>query len=131
MPVLGIDVGGTKTVCLLADEDGGVIAEAREEGANLQGAGELALEKVLHAVMEKTLADTGGSSVGHLPGHRGRRSRADEAVVRNIMRRIGHKARILIVNDALIALQAGIENAAGIVIVSGTGSIAYGRNANG
>ena len=56
---------------------------------------------------------------------------ADEAVVRSIMARIGYKARILIVNDALIALQAGVENAAGIVIVSGTGSIAYGRNADG
>jgi N-acetylglucosamine kinase-like BadF-type ATPase len=43
MPVLGIDVGGTKTVCLLADDDERVIAEGREEGANLQGAGELAL----------------------------------------------------------------------------------------
>ena len=27
MPVLGIDVGGTKTVCLLADEDERVLAE--------------------------------------------------------------------------------------------------------
>ena len=59
MPVLGIDVGGTKTVCLLADDDERVIAEGREEGANLQGAGELALEKVLHSVMEKTLEGTG------------------------------------------------------------------------
>ena len=58
MPVLGIDVGGTKTVCLLADEDERIVAEGREEGANLQGAGELALEKVLHSVMEKTLDGT-------------------------------------------------------------------------
>ena len=56
MPVLGIDVGGTKTVCLLANEDGTVLAEAREAGANLQGVGELALEKVLHRVMEAALA---------------------------------------------------------------------------
>ena len=44
------------------------------------------------------------------------------------MKRIGYKARILVVNDALIALQAGIGDGPGIVIVSGTGSIAYGRN---
>ena len=56
---------------------------------------------------------------------------SDEAVVRSIMRRIGYKARILVVNDALIALQAGVGDAAGIVIVSGTGSIAYGRNDQG
>ena len=47
------------------------------------------------------------------------------------MKRIGYKARILVVNDALIALQAGIGDGPGIVIVSGTGSIAYGRNAAG
>ena len=47
------------------------------------------------------------------------------------MSRIGYKARILVVNDALIALQAGVGDAPGIVIVSGTGSIAYGRNDRG
>src|SRR5204863_8777101 len=45
----------------------------------------------------------------------------------SIMKRIGYKARILVVNDALIALQAGVGEDPGIVIVSGTGSIAYGR----
>ena len=131
MPVLGIDVGGTKTVCLLADDDERVIAEAREEGANLQGAGELALEKVLHSVMEKTLEGTGVIPSAICLGIAGVDRASDEAVVRSIMNRIGYKARILVVNDALIALQAGVGNGAGIVIVSGTGSIAYGRNDQG
>jgi N-acetylglucosamine kinase-like BadF-type ATPase len=131
MPVLGIDVGGTKTVCLLADNDERVIASGREEGANLQGAGELVLEKVLHSVMETTLEGTGVLPSAICLGIAGVDRASDEAVVRSIMRRIGYKARILIVNDALIALQAGVGDAAGIVIVSGTGSIAYGRNDSG
>ena len=131
MPVLGIDVGGTKTVCLLADNDERIIAEGREEGANLQGAGELALEKVLHSVMEKTLEGTGIIPSAICLGIAGVDRATDEAVVRAIMNRIGYKARILVVNDALIALQAGIGDGAGIVIVSGTGSIAYGRNDRG
>src|SRR5688572_20021536 len=131
MPVLGIDVGGTKTVCLLADGDERVIAEGRDEGANLQGAGELVLEKVLHSVMEKTLEHAGVVPSAICLGIAGVDRAADEAVVRSIMSRIGYKARILIVNDALIALQAGIGDAPGIVIVSGTGSIAYGRNSDG
>jgi N-acetylglucosamine kinase-like BadF-type ATPase len=57
--VLGIDAGGTKTVCLLADQDGAVIAEARRSGANLQASGELQVEKVLHEVMEEALGDRG------------------------------------------------------------------------
>jgi N-acetylglucosamine kinase-like BadF-type ATPase len=131
MPVLGIDVGGTKTVCMLAGDTERVIAEGREDGANLQGAGELALEKVLHSVMEKTLEGTGILPSAICLGIAGVDRAADEAVVRGIMSRIGYKARILVVNDALIALQAGIGDAAGIVIVSGTGSIAYGRNEQG
>lgn len=131
MPVLGIDVGGTKTVCLLADDSGSVIAQGREEGANLQGAGELALEKVLHSVMESTLATSGATPSAICLGIAGVDRAADEAVVRSIMMRIGYKARILVVNDALIALQAGVDDAPGIVIVSGTGSIAYGRNSDG
>jgi N-acetylglucosamine kinase-like BadF-type ATPase len=35
------------------------------------------------------------------------------------------------VNDALVALEAGAPGLPGVVIISGTGSIAYGRNANG
>lgn len=131
MPVLGIDVGGTKTVCLLADADERIIAEAREDGANLQGAGELALEKVLHSAMEKTLEGTGVIPSAICLGIAGVDRASDEAIVRSIMNRIAYKAKILVVNDALIALQAGIRSDAGIVVVSGTGSIAYGRNDHG
>ena len=131
MHVLGIDVGGTKTVCLLANEAGTILAEAREAGANLQGVGELALEKVLHNVMEAALAGHRVMPSAICLGIAGVDRAHDQVVVRGIMDRIGYKAAILIVNDALIALQAGIGDAAGIVIVSGTGSIAYGRNAHG
>jgi N-acetylglucosamine kinase-like BadF-type ATPase len=131
MHVLGIDVGGTKTVCLLATEDGTIVAGAREQGANLQGAGELALEKVLHSAMERALAGHGVLPSAICLGIAGVDRAGDEAVVRAIMSRIGYKAKILVVNDALIALQAGVGEAPGIVIVSGTGSIAYGRNRRG
>jgi N-acetylglucosamine kinase-like BadF-type ATPase len=131
MHVLGIDVGGTKTVCLLSNEDGTVLAEARDAGANLQGVGELALEKVLHRVMEAALSGQRVTPSAICLGIAGVDRAEDQAVVQGIMDRIGYKATILIVNDALVALQAGIGDAPGIVIVSGTGSIAYGRNARG
>jgi N-acetylglucosamine kinase-like BadF-type ATPase len=131
MHVLGIDVGGTKTICLLANEDGTILAEAREAGANLQGVGELALEKVLHNVMESALAGQRVLPSAICLGIAGVDRADDQDVVRGIMDRIGYKAAILIVNDALIALHAGIGDAPGIVVVSGTGSIAYGRNARG
>ena len=131
MHVLGIDVGGTKTVCLLANDDGTILAEAREAGANLQRVGELALEKVLHRVMETALSSQRVTPSAICLGIAGVDRADDQTVVHAIMNRIGYKATILIVNDALIALQAGIGDAPGIVVVSGTGSIAYGRNARG
>jgi N-acetylglucosamine kinase-like BadF-type ATPase len=129
--VLGIDVGGTKTVCLLGDEEGRVLSTARGPGANLQAVGELQLEKVLHTVMEEAVARETTVPAAICLGIAGVDRPEDASVVRGIMSRIGYKARILIVNDALIALQAGIGAAAGIVIVAGTGSIAYGCDSHG
>ena len=131
MHVLGIDAGGTKTVCLLADAEGRIVSAARGGGANLQAAGELELEKVLHAVMEDALGERDLQPAAICLGIAGVDREADAAAVRGIMRRIGFKARTLVVNDALIALAAGAGDEPGIVIVAGTGSISYGRDAKG
>src|SRR5215212_3546362 len=115
MHVLGIDAGGTKTVCLLADEQGAILSEGRGAGANLHTAGELAVEKVLHEAMEAAIGDAAITPAAICLGIAGV-DRDDEArTVRAIMRRIGHKARVLVVNDALIALVAGARDAAGVV----------------
>lgn len=129
--VLGIDAGGTKTVCLLADEQGNIVAEARAGGANLQAAGELEVEKVLHRVMEEALGSRLIVPAAICLGIAGVDRPDDFAVVSAIMRRIGYKARIVVVNDALVALEAGAPGQPGIVVISGTGSISYGRNAKG
>src|SRR4051812_41759376 len=129
--VLGIDAGGTKTVCLLADEGGSIVAEARGGGANLQAAGELEVEKVLHRVMEEALGDRAVVPAAICLGIAGVDRPDDSAVVSAIMRRIGYKARIVVVNDALVALEAGAPGQPGVVVISGTGSISYGRNARG
>jgi len=126
--VLGIDAGGTKTVCQLADENGEVVAEARRGGANLQASGELEVEKVLHEVMEEAIGDHDVRPAAVCLGIAGVDRPDDARAVREIMRRIGYKARILVVNDALVALEAGAPAQSGVVVIAGTGSIAYGRN---
>jgi N-acetylglucosamine kinase-like BadF-type ATPase len=128
MYVLGIDAGGTKTVCQLADGAGDVLAEARRGGANLQAVGELEVEKVLHEVMEEALADRDVIPSAICLGIAGVDRPDDARVVRGIMRRIGYKAKVLVVNDALVALEAGAPAQPGVVVIAGTGSIAYGRN---
>lgn len=128
MHVLGIDAGGTKTVCQLANEQGEVLAEARRGGANLQASGELEVEKVLHEVMEEAIGDHDVRPAAICLGIAGVDRPDDARVMQALMRRIGHKAKVLVVNDALIALEAGAPNGPGVVIIAGTGSIAYGRN---
>lgn len=132
MLILGIDAGGTKTVCQLADAKGRVLAEARGAGANLQAVGELEVEKTLHGLMDEVLQGREEQRLGAIcVGMAGVDRPGDAAVVRGIMRRIGQNARVLIVNDALIALEAGAPGGPGVVIIAGTGSICYGRNADG
>jgi N-acetylglucosamine kinase-like BadF-type ATPase len=132
MHVLGIDAGGTKTVGLLADEDGTIVSSARGPGANLQVAGELEVEKVLHHVMDTALDgrhDIWPRAV--CLGIAGVDREDDARIVSAIMRRISPGSRVLVVNDALVALEAGAPGSPGIVIICGTGSIAYGRTATG
>ena len=107
MHVLGIDAGGTKTVCLLADDRGEVISSARGGGANLQASGELAVEKVLHAVMEQAIGDRDVRPAAICLGIAGVDRESDASAVRGIMRRIGFKTPTLVVNDALVALVTG------------------------
>lgn len=134
MHVLGIDAGGTKTVALLADADGTVVGEGRAGGANLQAHGELEVEKVLHHVIDQATAGRQLPPAAVCLGVAGVDREGDGQVIRGIMLRLGFRSRVVVVNDALIALVAGVPVGAGgapgpgIVLVSGTGSIAYGVN---
>jgi N-acetylglucosamine kinase-like BadF-type ATPase len=114
--VIGIDAGGTKTVCLLANEHGEILARTRGEGANLQAVGELQVEKILHTVMAQAI---------------GSRRIVPAAICLGIAGVDRPNDAAVIVNDALIALETGAPGQPGVVIISGTGSIAYGRNAAG
>ena len=143
MRVLGIDAGGTKTTALLADADGRIVGEGRAGGANLQAHGELEVEKVLHGVIDLALGDPAAAPAAVCLGLAGVDREGDLQVIREMMKRLGFRSRTLIVNDALIALVAGNggigpgprqgfgEAYAGVVLVSGTGSIAYGVSKRG
>lgn len=127
--VIGIDAGGTKTIGLLADETGQVLAEVRGSGANLQTHGELEVEKVFDDIVEALAQGRTISAVGL--GIAGVDRPHDEAVIRGILRRLGHRDNVRVVNDAAIALVAGAPDGVGIVVLAGTGSISYGGDRHG
>ncbi len=129
MHVIGIDAGATKTVCLVADERGRVLGEARGSGANLAVNEEFGVEKVLHAVMDEASRGVQEPPAAVCLGMAGVDRPEDGRMARTIMRRLGYRSRVLVVNDALLALVAGVGLEPGIVVISGTGAIVYGRNA--
>ncbi len=131
MYVLGIDAGGTKTVCYFADGEGRIVGEGRGGGANLQAHGELEVEKVLHAVIETAVGNRSIIPTAVCLGIAGVDREDDDIIVRGIMRRLGFRTNALVVNDALIALVAGTGDDPGVVLIAGTGSIAYGVNQDG
>ncbi|TAK12051.1 MAG: hypothetical protein EPO35_11745 [Acidobacteria bacterium] len=129
--VIGIDAGGSKTVCQLGDQDGNVLRESRGPGANLQSAGELEVEKVLHDVLSEVLMEAPQPPLAICLGMAGVDRPTDAQVVQGILKRLCRGTRALVVNDALVALEAGAPGQPGVVLIAGTGSIAYGRDGHG
>jgi N-acetylglucosamine kinase-like BadF-type ATPase len=131
---LGIDGGGSKTECVLADEAGAVLARASGPGTNLH--------RVLPAVLRETMADcreqigraTGLSSLPvevTCAGFAGGGSVEARARARPLLQELFHPHRLYIVADMEIALEAAVGVRPGVVLLAGTGSIAYGRNSLG
>jgi N-acetylglucosamine kinase-like BadF-type ATPase len=128
--VIGIDAGATKTVAYLADAGGNLLQKASAAGANLYASGEAGVERVMGEVLEAVTRGHDATLAAVCVGIAGV-DRDDEVwAVRAIVRRIGCPAPVVVVNDALVALVAGAGDGAGVVIISGTGSMVYGRNAS-
>ncbi len=127
--VIGIDAGGTKTVALLADETGEVRAKAVGGGANLLVQGELGVEKVLFQVIEALDAPRPVAAV--CLGIAGVGKTEGQDLIHGVLRRLGMGQTVRIETDAHVALVAGAPDGSGIVVVAGTGSVAYGVDPSG
>ena len=128
--VIGVDAGGTKTVGLLADESGAIVRQARAGGANLVAEGELGVEKALYEVV--TALDPPGPVAAICLGIAGVDRADNKQLIQGVLARLGfRRAAVHVVNDAHVALVGGAPEGIGIVVVAGTGSIAYGVDRRG
>jgi N-acetylglucosamine kinase-like BadF-type ATPase len=131
---LGFDGGGTKTDCVLLDAKGAVIGEGHGGPANpLRSGFEGAFSSLHNAAAEAIAAakirpgDITCVCAG-LAGA-GRRS-----VARRVMVFLAQEfplALTQVVTDYEVALEAAAGRGPGVVLIGGTGSVAYGRNAAG
>jgi N-acetylglucosamine kinase-like BadF-type ATPase len=127
--VLGVDAGGTKTVCQLADDEGRVLADVRGPSAHLPSLGPSGVQAVLGELIARALAGQAGRPRAICLGMSGVDQPREAEAIRRVLTSLGQHAQALVVNDALIALEAGAPGQPGVVVIAGTGSIAYGRDA--
>ncbi|HZR58879.1 MAG TPA: BadF/BadG/BcrA/BcrD ATPase family protein [Terriglobales bacterium] len=129
---LGIDGGGSKTSCLLGDETS-VLGSGTGSGSNVVRVGEASARKSLSEAIYQacSAANISPSQISRtcvgVAG--GARKDVDEIVRAIVSKIVG--GEIEVVGDMVIALQAAFGDGPGVIVIAGTGSIAYGRNSNG
>jgi glucosamine kinase len=129
---LGIDGGGTRTSCLIGDEKS-VLGSGNASASNVLRVGEAAARAALVEAIRKSCdaaridpAQICRTCVGVAGAAR---PEVGEVVHRIVADTVS--GEIEIVGDMVIALHAAFGEGPGIVVIAGTGSIAYGRNIAG
>jgi N-acetylmuramic acid 6-phosphate etherase len=132
--ILGVDGGGTKTTALVASATGRVLGRGTAGSSNLHAVGEAeALDALRVAIAEAYAA---AQLPPRLPraaclGLAGVARPTDQGQLRAWAEQALPGVAIRIVNDAELVLAAGTPEGWGIAVISGTGSIAFGRSPDG
>ncbi|MFK0006172.1 N-acetylglucosamine kinase [Paenarthrobacter sp. NPDC090520] len=130
--VLGLHIGGSRTHALRAEldhagnGDGVDLPEITESSANLSSVGHQGVD----AVLRRIAGATGSEVRAVCAGAAGADTPASRAVLSGLLAEHFPGARIDVVHDTRIILAAaGLD--AGVVLVAGTGSVAWGRSREG
>jgi N-acetylglucosamine kinase-like BadF-type ATPase len=128
---LGVDVGGTKTHALIADETGQALGFATGGPGNWEGVGYDGLTRVLLDVTRRAMqpakikvTQIAGAGMG-IGGYDWPSEYQDHL---EAIRPIGLQCPLEIVNDASLGILAGTTEGWGVSVVSGTGCNARGWN---
>lgn len=132
--LIGIDGGGTKTALKLADEKGNLILTNEGGACNINSMGKDSVEKMLYNLIQNTLnkaklslEDISAICIGTAGVDR----KEDKKIFHDMVRGFGFNGKFIVTNDAEIALFGGVGGEEGVILISGTGSICYGRNKEG
>jgi len=124
--VLGLDIGGSKTHGV-RDEDGTIVREALAGSANLSSVGAEEAARQLDVILDRLGRD--GVAVV-CAGAAGVDTPEGGARLRRLLQDRLPGARVTVVHDTrLILAAAGLDE--GVVAISGTGAVAWGRRRSG
>ncbi len=135
MVFLGIDGGGTNTEFLIADSEGTTLARYKGAASTYHQIGIDSFTKIISNGVETVLSkanlcldDIKGAALGL--GAFGE-VKKDELEMRNSIVSILGSTPAKLVNDVVVAWAGALNMKPGVNVVSGTGSIAYGRSNTG
>jgi len=121
---LGVDLGGTKTRAVIADESGEVAGVGVSGPGNHQSVGYEKMHEALHSALIQALnmAEIPASAVEGIGyGLAGYDWETEAPRTRLVLDRLPLQAPFIMVNDTSPGLVAGAESGWGVVVISGTG----------
>lgn len=128
---LGIDIGGTKSYALIADEQGNALGFGACGTGNWEAIGYARYQQVLDDIIQQAIIEAGISRdaiAGAGFGIAGFDWPSQEADQMKVISKLGINAPVKAVNDSILGLLAGSTDGWGISITSGTGSNCRGWN---
>jgi N-acetylglucosamine kinase-like BadF-type ATPase len=131
---LGVDIGGTKSHALIADETGRVLGFGHGGAGNHEVVGYEGLALTLQTIAGEALAAAGlarGQIVGAGFGVAGYDWPSERAPTLDAIATLGLAAPVEAVNDTIIGLLAGAEAGWGVALVGGTSNNCRGWDRHG
>ena len=122
-PVVGVDVGGSKTKALVADAGGRVLGSGAGPGGNRQVVGADGFRVAVDTATDAALAAAGVSRADVLAVHIGAAGLDFPEDGEELLAAVGDAyPNVVVENDALLGLHAGSRTGWGGVVVGGSGT---------
>lgn len=139
MYYLGIDGGGTKTHCILANQDGKILYEGYGGNSNFLLQGVDTVSETIYSLVESVRSafpfnypDILSFCIGTTgAGRENDANRLREAVISKFSKHYISFNDFFVVSDARIALEAAFPGVPGAILIAGTGSIMFGKDSAG
>lgn len=136
---IGIDGGGTKSKCIIADENMNVLSETKGGPTNFLVIGTEQVCENLYDVIKKVCSDSKTeikNLSGVVLGSTGAGRRPDAVLMENEFKSFFQSKEKIPLNfhvdsDARIALEGAFAGDNGSILIAGTGSIMFGKNNDG
>jgi N-acetylglucosamine kinase-like BadF-type ATPase len=129
---LGIDGGASKTACIVGDETT-ILGRGTGGSSNLTRVSETAARESLSAAIQQACAQAGTTPARIASSCVGIAGAARPGISQIVRRLVSGlvAGKVEIVGDMVIALEAAFGGSPGVIVIAGTGSIAYGVNTAG